>query len=98
LKDLALAQDALKAVLAIDDKNRRALDRLYTVASARGDRALAIQALGRLAEVAPDAATRVEVDLRLAEACREANDPAGRVRAYCDAIASAPSDPRAWTA
>ncbi|MFO0759069.1 MAG: tetratricopeptide repeat protein [Byssovorax sp.] len=98
LADLAEAQASLQAVLAIDDQNRTALERLHNVALARGDRALAIQALGRLAEVSLDPAARVEVDLRLAEVCREAGDAAGRARAYCDAIAAAPNDARAWTA
>lgn len=98
LANLPLAQASLQAILALDDKNRRALERLHQVAGARGDRALAIQALTRLAEVAPDATTRVEIDLRLADACREANDPAGRTRALCDAVVTAPSDLRAWTA
>ena len=98
LADLELAQGAVESILEIDDANRRALERLHQVAVARGDRALATQALQRLAEVTLDPAGRVEVDLRLAEACREANDAPGRVRAYCDAIATAPSDQRAWTA
>lgn len=98
LGNLPLAQASLQAILSQDDKNRRALDRLHQVAIALGDRALAIQALTRLAEVSPDAATRVEFDLRLADACREANDTSGRVRAYCDAIVAAPNDLRAWTA
>jgi tetratricopeptide (TPR) repeat protein len=98
LVDLAQAQGALQAVLAVDDKNRRALERLHQVATARGDRPLGIQMLLRLAEVTPDPAGRVEVDLRIAEACREAGDAAGRVRAFADAIATAPSDGRAWTA
>jgi tetratricopeptide (TPR) repeat protein len=98
LGDLALAQGALQAILAIDDKNRRALDRLHQIAVTRGDRALAIHTLTRLADAAPDPATRVEYDLRLAEVCREANDGPGRVRALCDAVASAPNDLRPWTA
>lgn len=98
LGDAALAQSSLQAILAIDEKNRRALERLHQIAVARSDRSLAIHALQRLAEVAPDPATRVEYDLRLAEACREANDAAGRVRALADAVAAAPSDLRPWTA
>ncbi len=98
LADLALAQSALESILEIDEKSRRALERLHPIAVARGDRALAIQALQRLAEVTLDPAGRVEVDLRLAEACREANDAPGRVHAYCDAIVTVPSDQRAWAA
>ncbi|MFS8071533.1 MAG: tetratricopeptide repeat protein, partial [Byssovorax sp.] len=98
LASLELAQSALESILEIDEENRRALDRLHTVAVARGDHQLGTQTLQRLAEVTLDPAGRVEIDLRLAEACREANDAPGRVRAYCDAIATAPSDQRAWTA
>jgi tetratricopeptide (TPR) repeat protein len=98
LADLGLAQGALEMILEIDEKNRSALERLHQVAVARGDRPLGIQALQRLAEVTLDPAGRVEVDLRLAEACREGGDAPGRVRAYCDAIVTVPSDQRAWTA
>jgi tetratricopeptide (TPR) repeat protein len=98
LDNLELAQNAIESVLEIDEENRRALERLNAIAVARGDRALGIQTLSRLAEVTLDPAGRVEVDLRLAEACREANDAPGRVHAYCDAIATAPNDQRAWTA
>jgi tetratricopeptide (TPR) repeat protein len=98
LGDAAQAQSALQAVLALDDKNRHALERLVQLATSRGDRALVIQTLGRLAEVTPDAAGRVEVDLRLADACREAGDAGGTARAYADAIATSPHDGRAWTA
>jgi tetratricopeptide (TPR) repeat protein len=98
LVDLAAVQSALQSILVLDDQNRLALERLHQVALAAGDRPLAIQALAHLAEVSPDPASRVEVDLRLAEACREAGDAPGRVRAYCDAIATAPNDARAWTA
>jgi tetratricopeptide (TPR) repeat protein len=98
LADLAQAEAALQAILVLDDQNRTALERLHRIAVAQGDHTLGIQALARLAELAPDPTTRVEVDLRLAEACREAGDAPGRVRAYCDAIATAPNDSRAWTA
>ena len=95
LVDLDLARGNLEAVLVLDDQNRVAFERLHVVAGQMGDRALAVWALGRLAEVTPDPMGRVEIDLRLAEACREASDGAGRVRAYADAIATAPSDGRA---
>ena len=98
LDNLTLAQAAIEHVLEIDGENRRGLERLHLIAVARGDRALAIHTLSRLAEVTLDPAGRVEIDLRLADACREANDAPGRVRAYCDAIVTAPGDPRAWTA
>lgn len=96
--DLAEAQASLQAILALDDKNKPALERLVQVASARGDRALGVQTLARLAEITPDPAGRVEVDLRLAEACREASDSVGRVRALADAVATLPNDPRASSA
>jgi tetratricopeptide (TPR) repeat protein len=97
LGDLGQAQASLQTILALDDKNRAALERLVQVATARGDRGLVIQTLLRLADVTPDPAGRVEVDLRLAEACREAGDAQGRVRALADAIATLPNDARAWT-
>jgi cellulose synthase operon protein C len=98
LADLDLAQSAIESILEIDEENRRALERLHGVAALRGDHALGIKALKRLAEVTLDPAGRVEIDLRLAEACREANDAPGRVHAYCDAIATAPNDQRPWAA
>jgi tetratricopeptide (TPR) repeat protein len=98
LGDLAQAQASLQAILALDDKNRNALERLVAVAGARGDRALGIQTLGRLAEISLDPAGRVEVDLRLADACRDAGDAAGRVRALADAVATLPNDARPGTA
>ncbi len=98
LVDVDEAQAALQAILVLDDQNRTALERLHQSAVAAGDHTLSIHALARLAEVTLDPQGRVEVDLRLAEACREANDAPGRVRAYCDAIATAPNDARAWTA
>src|SRR5207247_621109 len=91
LQDLPNAEASLQAVLTLDPKSRHALERLHQVAVARGDRALAIHVLGRLAEGEPDAATRAEYDLRLADACREAGDKAGMVRAFADAIVSAPN-------
>ena len=98
LGDPVQAQAALQAILALDERNRHALERLVQLATARGDRTLAIQTLGRLAEATPDPAGRVEVDLRLADACREAGDAAGSARAFADAVATSPHDQRAWTA
>jgi tetratricopeptide (TPR) repeat protein len=98
LGDLPQAQASIQAILSIDAKDRAALERLYAIATLRGDRTLGIQTLARLADVTPDPAGRVEIDLRLAEACREAGDAAGRVRAYADAVVTAPGDGRAWTA
>jgi tetratricopeptide (TPR) repeat protein len=97
LVDLPAAEAELRAVLAIDDKNRAAIERLVQVATTRGDRPLAVKMLAKLAEVTPDPAGRVDVDLRLAEVCREAGDAAGRVRALCDAVATLPNDARATT-
>lgn len=98
LNDLPAAQGALQTVLAIDERNRRALSRLHQVATARGDHALGIQALTRLSDVTQEPAARVDVDLRLSEACREAGDAVGRVRALADAVVALPSDGRAWNA
>ncbi|MEJ7735281.1 MAG: hypothetical protein WKG00_39610 [Polyangiaceae bacterium] len=95
LDDSPAAEKALQAVLGVDPENRHALERLYQVAAARGDRTLAIQVLGRLADGEADPAARAEYDLRLAEACREAGDKPGMVRALCDAVVSAPNDARA---
>jgi tetratricopeptide (TPR) repeat protein len=95
LDDSSAAENALQAVLSLDAKNRHALERLYQVAAARGDRSLAIQVLVRLADGEADPAARAEYDLRLAEACREAGDKPGMVRALCDAVVSAPNDARA---
>ena len=63
----------------------------------RGEGPIVVDARGVTVRYGKVVAVR-EVDLRLAEACREANDAPGRVRAYCDAIATAPNDARAWTA
>ncbi|WP_437485078.1 tetratricopeptide repeat protein [Sorangium sp. So ce1014] len=99
LANPALAQDALQAVLSLDAQNRPALERLHKLGVTRGDHALALRALGRLVELSPDAGARVEADLRLADAHRDAGDTAGMVRTLCDAIVSAPSgDTRGWTA
>src|SRR6185437_12617822 len=96
LGDPVQAQASLQAILAIDERNRPALERLVQLAVARGDRALAVKTLARLVEIAPDPAARVDLDLRLADACRDAGDAAGSVRALADAVASAPQDGRAW--
>lgn len=98
LADLPMAQEALQAILLMEPNNRLALERLYKVGAARGDHGVAIHALSRLVDIAPDAVARAEAALRLAEACRDAGDAAGMVRSMCDAIASAPADQRAWTA
>ncbi|WP_437590070.1 tetratricopeptide repeat protein [Sorangium sp. So ce1000] len=99
LANPALAQDALQAVLSLDAQNRPALERLHKLGVTRGDHALALRALGRLVELSPDAGSRVEAALRLADAYRDAGDSAGMVRTLCDAIVSAPSgDPRGWVA
>ena len=98
LADLPRTQEALQAVLSLDPKNRLALERLHKVGAARGDHAVVLHALGRLVELAPEPVTRAEAGMRLADACREAGDAAGVVRAICDAIASAPADSRAWMA
>lgn len=98
LADLTRAEQALQAILAVDGGNRRALEKLVQVATARGDGALAIQAIGRLVEIAPDPSSRVDADMWLAEACRKEGDSVGMVRALSDALASAPNDPRPMAA
>lgn len=96
LGDSAAAEKSLDAILGLEPKNRLALERLFQIAVSRGDRPLAISALSRLAANEVDPTARAEYDLRLAEACREGGDKAGMVRALCDAVVSAPADPRAW--
>jgi tetratricopeptide (TPR) repeat protein len=97
LNDLPRAQAAIEAVLARSPAHRDALSALHRVATALGNVPLAIQSLRRLADVTPDPASRVEVDLRLADACRDAGDAEGRVRALADAVVTSPDDPRATT-
>ncbi len=98
LSDLDRAEAMLDAILAIDEKNRRALERLHGVATASGALTRAVRALARLADITLDPAARVDIDLRLADTCRDAGDAVGRARALCDAIAAAPSDARPWSA
>ncbi|MBK9264796.1 MAG: tetratricopeptide repeat protein [Polyangiaceae bacterium] len=94
LNDLARAEDSIRAILEDDDTHAIALERLFQIATKRGDRSLAIQALSRLAEASTDPRVRVDVDLRLAEVQREAGDRPSMVRTLCDAIAHGPTDPR----
>ncbi len=96
LGDLAEAQATLRALLAIDPANRRALEWLFTLGVERGDRPLAVQALERLVGATPEVPSKVEVLLRLAETYREGNDSAGAVRALGEAIVLAPSDDQPW--
>lgn len=97
LGDLARAEDSIRAILEDDESHAIALERLFQIATKRGDRPLAIQALSRLAEASTDPRVRVDVDLRLAEVQREAGDRPSMVRTLCDAIAHAPADPRPMT-
>ena len=97
LNDLPRAREAIETVLARSPAHRDALSALSRVALALGNFPLAIQSLQRLADVTPDPATRVEVDLRLADACRQAGDAEARVRALADAIVTVPNDPRPAT-
>ncbi len=94
LADLARAEDSIRAILEDDETHAIALERLFQIATKRGDRPLAIQALSRLAEASSDPRVRVDVDLRLAEVQREAGDRPSMVRTLCDAIAHAPNDAR----
>ncbi len=98
LADLPRAEASIQAVLSMEPSHAFALDRLYQIATKRGDRPLAVHALTRLADASHDARTRVEVCLRLAEAQSQAGDRPGIVRALCDAIAHGPTDLRAWGA
>lgn len=95
---LDLAEAQIQAVLATDARHKRALHRLVEIAKARGDRALVIHALARLVELAGQPGERTDADLRLADACLEADDGKGAVRALCDGIVSSPSDARPWAA
>lgn len=95
LNDMARAEDSIRAILEDDDTHAIALERLFQIATKRGNRPLAIEALTRLADASTDARFRVDVDLRLAEVHREAGDRPSMVRTLCDAIAHAPADPRA---
>ncbi len=97
LGDLARAQDCIQAILEDDEAHAIALERLFQIATKRGDRGLAIQALSRLAEASTDTRVRVDVDLRLVEVQREAGDRPGMVRTLCDAIAHGPADARPMT-
>jgi cellulose synthase operon protein C len=90
------AEAALERVLAIDARNKTALERLHQVALARGDRTRSVNVLARLIETEPDLGKRLGHELALAQALRDDGDRAGAVRALCNAVASAPSDPRAW--
>ncbi len=94
---LDLAEASIQAILATDGRNKRALGRLFDVAKARGDRALGIHALACLVEAASHPTERTEADLRLADACLEADERQGAVRALCDGIVSSPPDVRPWT-
>lgn len=94
LNDLARAEDAIRAILEDDETHAIALERLFQIATKRGDRPLAVQALSRLAEASSDPRVRIDVDLRLAEVQREAGDRPSMVRTLCDAIAHGPNDPR----
>lgn len=95
---LDLAEASIQAILAVDGRHKRALGRLVEIAKARGDRALAVHALARLVELASQPGERTDADMRLADACLEADDRKGAVRALCDGVVSSPGDARPWTA
>jgi cellulose synthase operon protein C len=97
LADSAQAQASLEAVLALDGRNRKALEQLHQVAVSRGDRPLITLTLRRLADAAPDAAGRVEFLLRLADAHREAGEHEARLRALAEAVLVRPDDERAMS-
>jgi tetratricopeptide (TPR) repeat protein len=93
-----LAESAIQAILKLDARNKRALNRQYELAKARGDRGRAQHALTVLVEIAAHPTERTEAGMRLAEACMEAEDRAAAVRALCDAVVTSPPDPRPWAA
>ena len=97
LADLGLAESTLVTVLSGEPSNKQALERLFGVATKTGDKALARSSLERLAESETDLALRTDYQLRVAEACREANDGNGMLRALSDAVLSTPADIRPWT-
>ncbi len=94
LDNLEAAEQCLQSILAIDPKSRKALEKLVQIATTRGQGALVIQTLSRLVDLSPDPASRIDTDMRLAEACRKEGDTASMVRALCDALATMPNDPR----
>jgi len=98
LARLDLAEAAIQAILATDGRNKRALNRLHDIGKARGDHALTIHALACLVEAAAHPSERTEADMRLADACLEADERQGAVRALCDGIVSSPPDARPWNA
>ncbi len=98
LTRLDLAEAAIQSVLKIDSRNKRALNRLYDLSKARGDKARAIHALTCLVDIATHPGERTEADMRLADACLEAEDRPAAVRALCDGIVSSPPDARPWAA
>src|SRR4029079_7449053 len=57
-----------------------------------------IHALACLVEAASQPNERTDAGMRLAEACMEADERQGAVRALCDAIVSSPPDVRPWAA
>lgn len=95
---LDLAEASIQAILTADTRHKRAWNRLVEIAKARGDRALVARALMRLVELAATPAERTEADIRLADACIEADDRKGAVRALSDGVVSSPSDARPWAA
>ncbi len=94
LADPTMAESTLVSVLSVDPSNKPALERLYTLGTKNGDKKLARSSLERLAEYETDLAQRTEYQMRVAEACREANDGAGMLRALSDAVVSTPQDLR----
>ncbi|MEZ4300439.1 MAG: tetratricopeptide repeat protein [Polyangiaceae bacterium] len=98
LARLDLAEEVIQSILATDARHKRALVRLAEIAKARGDRALQIHALARLVELAAHPNERTDFDIRLADACIDADDRKGAVRALGDGIVSSPGDARPWAA
>lgn len=96
-----------EAILELDPRQKRALERLRELGERAGDLALVKRALRGLVDAAVDARERVETALVLAEACRKGGDDAGARDAWAEAVVasvSAPggegrtADARAWQA
>lgn len=96
LADPIRAQAALEAALAIDPHRRAPLERLHAIATARGDRALAVHTLARLVDGETEPGLRLDRALRLSELGGELGDTGVVVRALADAIVTAPGDARPW--
>jgi tetratricopeptide (TPR) repeat protein len=97
LGDARAAERDLRQILEAEPTNKRALERLHALGLRAGDAKLARSSLERLAEYESDPVARTELQLRLADLCRDQGDENARGRALIDAVVTAPHDGRAWT-